>query len=240
MHNVNNHICVLLWIIELGRYWGIVTVPGLPQSWTKSTVPIKKSTHPRNGSQTYHLALSPLREPGVAASSHFILTTSLVTPIPSSSSSKKSTTNAVDNQGQRPSGSVSGQIQSLFGLIGEGHKWWSDLLSTGVPRVCKILLHSWPKQSNTCFCVKKKQERPEGEVPAPNRSRTHRGTDHLFPLPYRNKACDMASFICWTWPFNMCAMTFPWVHGGMTHALTRRHCTRLSSVWATTASGETV
>ena len=30
-----------------------------------------RSTHPRNGSPTYHLALSPLREPGVARAHHW-------------------------------------------------------------------------------------------------------------------------------------------------------------------------
>jgi len=48
------------------------------------------------------------------------LTMSLAIPIPSSSSSNGPTINAVENQGQSPSSSVPGQIQSLFGFIGEG------------------------------------------------------------------------------------------------------------------------
>jgi len=64
----------------------------------------------RNGSQTCHLSVSPLREPGVAGSSPCTLNTSLDIPILCSSSSNGPTTNTVDHQGQSPGGSVSGQV----------------------------------------------------------------------------------------------------------------------------------
>ena len=66
-----------------------------------------RSTYPRNGSSTYHLALFPFREPGVAGSSPFTLTTSLVIPISSSPSSNGPTTTPLTTRGfcQCPGGS---------------------------------------------------------------------------------------------------------------------------------------
>jgi len=51
-----------------------------------------------------------------------------------------------------PGGSVSGQVQSSFGLIGEDHEWWYDILGTVVP-VCEILRHPWPSQMFVCLFV---------------------------------------------------------------------------------------
>ena len=57
---------------------------------------------------------------GVAGSSPFTLTTSLAIPIPSSSSSKGPSNLRRWQPGASPGGSVFGQVQSSFGLIGEG------------------------------------------------------------------------------------------------------------------------
>jgi len=64
--------------------------------------------------------------------------------------------------GASPGCSVSWQVQSSFGLIGEGHEWWYDILGT-VVRVCEVLRHPWPSQSNTCFFSKKRRKKPKGK-----------------------------------------------------------------------------
>jgi len=72
--------CVLLCFIKpiLGNQW---TVPGFLHERAK-----RVRTHDWK-SPTHHLTLTSLRQSGVAGSSPFTLTTSLVIPIPSSSSS---------------------------------------------------------------------------------------------------------------------------------------------------------
>jgi len=71
--------------------------------WSSSFLRVvPRSTYPRNGSPTCHLALFLLREPGVAGSSPFTLTTSLVIPIPSSSSSNRPTTTPLTTRGFCP------------------------------------------------------------------------------------------------------------------------------------------
>ena len=62
------------------------------------------------------------RGPGVAGSSPFTLTTSLVTPVPSSSSSNGPTTTPLTTRGFCPGCSVVWAGQNSFGLIGESPK----------------------------------------------------------------------------------------------------------------------
>jgi len=84
--------CLVCCFVLFDWYWGIVTVPGFPQGGPRST-------YPRNGLPTCHLALSPLGELVVAGSRvlTLTLTTSLAIPIPYSSSSNGPTTTAIDN-----------------------------------------------------------------------------------------------------------------------------------------------
>ena len=106
-----NCVWCLLYLTDIGELllsWGFLK--GGP-----------RSTYPRNGSPTYHLALFPLG----AGSSPFTLTMSLAILIPSSSSLNGSTTNAVDNQGQSPGSSVSGQIQR-FVRSQDNHLSWNE------------------------------------------------------------------------------------------------------------------
>ena len=84
---------------------------------------------------------------GVAGSSPFTLTTSLAIPIPSSSSSNGPSNLGRWQPGASPGGSVFGQVQSSFGLIGEGPELWKDFLGTEVPKNCKILHLSRPSKS---------------------------------------------------------------------------------------------
>ena len=76
------HTHLLTWcvccFVSLTQYWGIVTVPG-------SLL---------------------FRGPGVAGSSPFTLTMSLVTPVPSSSSSNGPTTTTLTTRGLCPGGSI--------------------------------------------------------------------------------------------------------------------------------------
>jgi len=92
-------------------------VPGLPQGRE-----LPRSTYPRNEPITYHLSLSPLREPGVFGSLPFTLATLLVIPIPNYSCLNRPTTTRLTTRGFGPAtvAPFSEQIQSLLGLIGEG------------------------------------------------------------------------------------------------------------------------
>ena len=70
--------CFVVW----NRYWGIVYSPGVCSKAGQGV-----HTHEMDRRRTVgYLVLSPLKEPGVAGSSPSTLTTSLATPIPSSSS----------------------------------------------------------------------------------------------------------------------------------------------------------
>jgi len=68
----------------------------------------------------------------------------------------------------------SGQVQSSFGLIGEGPEWWWDFLRSKVPIVVKPSTAQYPKQHLfvflSFFVKKEKKKKPEGEgAPAPEK-----------------------------------------------------------------------
>ena len=117
------------------------------------TVPIlngsPRSTHPRNGSPTYHVTLSPLREPGVAGSSPCTLTTSLATPIPSFSSS-----NRPSNKRRWQPGLLPWRLRVWAGPKFVQPHWWGPWMMVRFRGFCGPGMWNPPQQKkrNTCFC----------------------------------------------------------------------------------------
>ena len=120
----------MTWFVSLDQYWGIVTVLGLPQGRAASRAKKHVLGDPRNGSPTYLLALFSLREPGVAEILPFTLTTSLATPIPSTSSSNEHTITPLTTRGFWPqaNGSILGRSKvrsaSLMSVLDDGKISW--------------------------------------------------------------------------------------------------------------------
>jgi len=74
---------------------------------------------------------------------------------------------------------MSGQVQSLFGLIGEGTELWQDFSKCDVPIVVKS---SSTTQSNTGLMKKKKNKTPKEKSYLHQRDRGPTNGFYNFPL----------------------------------------------------------
>ena len=130
-----------------------------------------KGEHPRSEIADVPTSPCPPLEPGVSGSSPSTLTTSLTTPIPSSSSLNRPTTTMLTTRGLCPGGSGGWASPKFVRLL-----WWRYWVMVGFLEIqgpnCQWNPPLSTTKSNTCLFKNKKK--PEGEgTPVPERSRTH-------------------------------------------------------------------